>query len=449
MVMRILRLLPPAALVAGLTACHHAPPPPPPTPPTGSAQVSALHWLNGNVVPLATLDSTGGASTARPFLDLVGDARVLGMSEYSEGTHQFGQLMFDVVRTMIENAGFRGIAVQAPMAQTLEIDRYVRTGVGDAKRLLHAMGAGKWDTQEVLDLVNWMRRYDAGKPSSQQVGFYGIDLSNATHAVDVVESLPATVTGASLQAWIRNEYQCVAQGDAAYWGLEGYAADTTYWARCRTIAAQGRDSLAALHARTATDAADIVFAEQMAEIVERHVSQGFRHVKREDALADNILWIADRLGPDARLVFWGRDAEAGRQEMQKPIVQTGKVLGDRLGEKYRPVAFAFGTGSIRAQGVNERTGEPSGYHDVRVEPPEPGSYEEVLQFVNARDFYVDMRKVTSDSSAHWLVGPHSMRFIGSQYVPQAARQFTWPTEFPKHFDALVFVREATPARPAK
>lgn len=429
-----------------LAGCQHAPPPAPPTPPTDASRVAALRWLNSNALPLSTLDSTASPSARAAFLSIVGDARVLGMSEYSEGTHEFGELMRNVLRDVVEGAGFRGIAVQAAMPEALEVDRYVRTGVGDPRRLLRALGPGKWDRQEVVELVSWMRAYNTGKPAAQQIGFYGIDLTNVSHAVRTVETLPATTTGTALQSWIRNEYQCVAQGAAAYWGLEGYAADTTYWERCATVTARVRDTLGAIRKRSSTDTADVAFAQQMAALVQRSVTQGIRHVKRADALADNIVWTADQLGPDARIVFWGRDAEGGRQEMERGIVQTGMVLGQRLGEKYRPVAFAFGNGSIHAQGVDERTGQPSGYGNVRAAPPEPGSYEELLQFVNARDFYVDMRKVTSDSSAKWLVGPHPMRFIGSQFVATAARQFTWPTEFPKHYDALMFVRDVSPAK---
>jgi erythromycin esterase len=52
--------------------------------------------------------------------------------------------------------GFNTFAIEATWPEANLINDYVHTGVGDPARLLAGLYFWTWNTQEVLDMINWM-----------------------------------------------------------------------------------------------------------------------------------------------------------------------------------------------------------------------------------------------------------------------------------------------------
>jgi erythromycin esterase len=437
------------ALIAGLAACHSAPPPPPPPAvPLSDSANAALEWVQSHAVSFGTGDSVAASAERNAIFALTSGARIIGFSELNEGTHEFPYV---VRRTLLAlaDSGVRGIAIQASMADAMEIDRYVRGGNGDARRLLRTLGIWRYDTREMAAFVESIRAWNRSHPD-RTVGFYGFEIPTASHAVRVVTSLPDSLTGAPLKSWLLQHYACVAMNEGAHWGLEGRASDSTFWASCGPATAQARDSVVALRRRLGNrGAADLAYAEQMARIVAHHVSVGLRHMKREDANAEHVMFLADLLGDNARLLLLGGDVEMGRVTLDRTTVQTGVPLGQRLGARYRAIAFTYGDGVVRTHvpNPNQRTpGEP-GLSDIRVSPPQPNTYEDVLRRAPQSGYWLDLRSPPADAAGTWLKGPRPMRFITDVYTPLAPQtSFETPITFPANFDGVVFVKTVSPVR---
>jgi erythromycin esterase len=437
------------AISATIGCRHNAPPPVPPPPAALDDQAAAaLRWVDAHAVNLETIDSAAPASGRRPFDTLIGNARIVGVSEMMEGAQEFAPLMQTLLRTLAVEHGVRALAIQAPMGEAFDIDRYVRGGPGDPRRLLPSLGAEHWETAGFLNLVEWMRSYNRGRPAAQQIGFYGFEVPSLTHAIKVVTSLSDSVAGAPLKAWLTRSYQCVADGASANWGREGYAADSTFWIACRGISAAVADSLTALRQRSAgtPGGADVAFAENMSRMVQHTVATGLRHLSRSEAVAEHVDWIANQVGAEAKLLVWGRDVEVGRLRLDSATVQMAVPLSEKYGDKYRALAFAVGDGAVRAVRLDARQGggqgSPTG---VTLARPLPGTYEDVLIRAGTAMFFVDMRALPSDSAGTWLAGPHRMRLVSGAYSALLPQRFETPVQFPKNFDGVVFIHTVTPA----
>src|SRR5947199_7648509 len=59
------------------------------------------------------------------------------------------------------------------MAEAQLLNEYVLNGVGDPKRLLFGLGDWDWYTDEMLDLVMWMR--DFNRSGKGRIEFWGFD----------------------------------------------------------------------------------------------------------------------------------------------------------------------------------------------------------------------------------------------------------------------------------
>lgn len=442
-----------ATAAATAIACHSAPPPPPPLPRVlGDSEAGALRWVDAHAMAFDIDDSVASAAERTQLVSLAGNARVFGFSELNEGTHEFPYIVRRTLLALAEAGRARGLAIQAPMAEAMELDRYVRGGPGDALKLLRTLGNWRWETHEMRALVEAMRAWNRGKPAAQQVGFYGFEIPSAEHAVHVITTLPDSIVGAPLKAWLVRQYACVAINEGAHWGLEGRTADSAYWSACGPTTTVALDSVVALRRRVSspTAVAEVEFAEEMAKLVQHHVRIGLRHLKREEFNTEHVLYLADLLGPDAMLVLWGGDVEMGRLTLEKTTIQTGLPLGERLKDRYRAVAFTFGTGILRTRPINTGRGGagggPPGLSDVPIRPPLQDSFEEVFARATPPAYWLDMRALAPDAAGAWLGGPRSMHFITEFYSAATPEAFTTPVEFPKYFDAVVFAKHVTPAK---
>ncbi|MEO7084090.1 MAG: erythromycin esterase family protein [Gemmatimonadaceae bacterium] len=452
--MRILLTSAAAGLAAvTLSACHSAPaaPPPPPIPLSDSA-IAAIRWVESHAVPFAIADSVASSEERAKVAAIVGDARVVGFSELTEGTAQFTNIIRRTLFGLAASSNVRGLAIQASMAEAMDVDRYVRTGVGDRKRLLHALGDWRWESRGMQSLVAAIRAYDDGKPADQQIGFYGFEIPTAAHAIRFITSLGDSVTGKPLGQWLRTQYNCVAANESAHWGLEGRVADSSYWNGCRPLVGEGLDSIVALRKRlgpTSPSAANLAFAEQLARLVQHHVTVGLERLPRHELNAEHVIYLQNLLGPNAKLMVWGGDIEMGRLTQAPNTIQTAVALGEKLGEKYRAVAFAFGDGAVhvrRPATGRSASNQPSGLTDVTVRLPAHETFEDVFRRVPLDAYWLDMRHLPSDNAGAWLKGPRPVRLISDIYAPELPELFLTPLEFPKFFDAVVFVKHVTPER---
>lgn len=452
---RVSRLAIAAALAAA--ACNHPPPAPPAPPPVLSdSAAAALTWVESHVSPIAIHDSTPSADERRGVAAVASGARILGLSELTEGTAEFPEVVRRTLITLADS-GFKAVAVQAPMPEALEIDRYVRGGPGnpsDLRRLLRGLGSWRFDTREMVSFVNALREWNHSHPD-KQIDFYGFEIPTAELAVRTIVTLPDSVIDVALRGWLTRNYGCVAENESAHFGLEGRAADSSFWNACAPATRAAVDSIVAARARAKSPSAtaQLAFAEEMARLIQHHVAVGLRHLPRQEGNAEHVMYLANLFGPEGRIVLWGGDVEMGRLTLERTTVQTGVPLGRRLSAAYRAVAFAVGGGMIRARvpSVNRGSGgrgsgEP-GFSDTRVARPTQDSYEDVLNRVPAPSgeaFWLDARNLPSDKGGGWLRGPRQMRLINELYSPVLPGAFETTIELPTNYDAIVFVKTPSP-----
>src|SRR5437870_10942647 len=111
-----------------------------------------------DVVAQAARPLTGAATDYTPLLDLIGDARFVLLGEASHGTHEFYRERAEITKRLINEKGFRAVAVEADWPDAYRVNRFVR-GVGKETESIDALADFKrfptwmWRNADVLDFV--------------------------------------------------------------------------------------------------------------------------------------------------------------------------------------------------------------------------------------------------------------------------------------------------------
>lgn len=166
-------------------------------------------------IPLETVGADDALTDLLPLINAIGDARVVALGEATHGTHEFFTVKHRLVRFLTTELGFTDFALEASLTDAGEIDQYVRSGVGDAGRGLD-VGFTVWNTEEMLDLVEWIRRHNASDLSDPELRVWGFDMQDPLASIEeglanVSEALPSEVE------YLEKQYRCFeVLGGASY-----------------------------------------------------------------------------------------------------------------------------------------------------------------------------------------------------------------------------------------
>lgn len=139
---------------------------------------------------------------------------------------------------------------------------------------------------------------------------------------------------------------------------------------------------------------------------------------RDESMAENTVWIAERPGPESRLVLWAHNNHLAKL----PSWAQGFFLREAFGDDMVVVGFSHEGGRFTAVGQGSET--CSGLSEFDLEPPPPESCEWYLASASAPRFVLDLRAAdTSAAGAAWLGEARPFRSIGCCSDPSSPDRY--------------------------
>ncbi len=167
-----------------MTAKRRDPNAPPPdwfSEPAASPEVA--RWLRANAVRLATLEAGHGFADLAPLKARIDDARVVAVGEAARGVREFSQFNHRMLEFLVQEMGFTILCVEANWTDALAVNEYTLTGKGDPAEVLLGLRSWPWQTEESLEMIRWIRRYNENSTHVRKVKFVGFDMRTAHVAV--------------------------------------------------------------------------------------------------------------------------------------------------------------------------------------------------------------------------------------------------------------------------
>jgi erythromycin esterase-like protein len=372
--------------------------------------------------------------------------RLLALGEPAHGEDVLLELRNDLFRQLVEQEGYRTIAIESDCMMGLVVDDHVTSGTGTLDDVMErgfSHGFGAYAANR--ELVRWMRAHNDGRPASQRLRFAGFDgpleitgAASPRQALTALHAYLTTWAGADLlpctagtldrllgaddqwtnPAAMMDPSQSVGQTPDAK-RLRLLADDLVALLGAQTphlIAASSREDWhrARLYGRTATGLLRYHF--WMADTSPGRMARLLG--LRDSMMAANLLALAER-GPalvNAHNGHLQRDKSTMRMgDLPLEWWSAGAIVSARLGDGYAFLATALGT--IRHQGVDA---------------PPPDTIEGLLYALPQQRCLVDPRRLAA-------------ALAGATPAPRVSPWYGYSPLDPAHLasnDGIVFVKDA-------
>ncbi|MFF4910169.1 erythromycin esterase family protein [Streptomyces sp. NPDC001260] len=121
-------------------------------------------------------DITAAVDAASVMRLLPGRPRLLGLGEPTHGEDALLDLRNGLFRQLVEQEGYRTVAIESDCVRGLVVDDYVTSGTGNLDDVMERGFSHGWGAHAGnRELVRWMRAHNERRPASEQVRFAGVD----------------------------------------------------------------------------------------------------------------------------------------------------------------------------------------------------------------------------------------------------------------------------------
>ena len=104
------------------------------------------------------------------------NAKIIALGEATHGNVEFQQLKLDVFKQMVENYGVRAFVLEGDYGGCEQVNRYIHGGEGTAQEAAAAIGFAIYRTDEMAELISYMRQYNDNVSDDLDLRFYGFDM---------------------------------------------------------------------------------------------------------------------------------------------------------------------------------------------------------------------------------------------------------------------------------
>lgn len=432
-----------------ITTClaEHASRPTPNTPHRSAPPADAVR--------AAAYPYTGDTRDLGRICDWVGEARLVLLGEATHGTREFYEQRAAITRHLISAHGFSAVAVEADWPDAYRVNRFVQGREGDPNATA-ALGDFQrfplwmWRNTSVRVFAHWLHDYNAGRPMTQRVGFYGLDLYSL-HAS--MRAVVAYLEGVDPHA------AAAARANYACFDHFGRDPDSYAWAatgpRGQSCEDEVVDQLVRLRQRQADYlsrdgllAQDEYFhAEQNARLA-RNAEKYYRTLLsgrvaswnlRDTHMAETLEELARHLqgqGRAPKIIVWAHNSHLGDARATELGDQGELNLGQLVRQVHRADARLLGFTTYA--GTVTAASDWGGPHlRKQVRPALEGSYEALFHEAGVPAFFLPMHDGRGEILA--ALAPRRLeRAIGVIYRPETERlSHYFEACLPNQFDAVL------------
>lgn len=112
---------------------------------------------------------------------------IISLGEATHGNKEFQQLKLEVFKKLVEEHRVHSFALEGDFGGCEEVNQYIHGGEGTLKEIVQKIGFQIYKTEEMMQLIEYMREYNDDAEEDKQLNFYGFDMQRIRYSFDALK----------------------------------------------------------------------------------------------------------------------------------------------------------------------------------------------------------------------------------------------------------------------
>ena len=401
---------------------------------TYAQETAVIDWINKNAITIEDADQETPLTNLKTNgSDMFKNVRLFGFGEATHYTKEFFDLKAKFFKYLVENEGVTIFMLEDIYYGVAEINTFLEGGEGDTRQLTGNLGFTIWHNEEVMNLIQWMRNYNTGKPAEKQVKFYSIDCQSGFNTNKVIKRFIAKYS-------IKTEDGISTVLDSCAM-LSSYSKkkDKTkldgYIKKLETL----KTDLSNFSPKNADELRDATEASYALTVLQKFLNFLLQPNPdyRDKVMADNVSWILQHNGESSKGFIWAHNAHIAKHGDK--FYRMGIHLKEKYGDAYYSMGFSYAKGKLI--GMTKKNDEIV-WVAYDLDKPVKNTYAEIFNKADASLYAIDFKKALQNPAMNTFLNSN-LRIMdegsGGHFPGYKGKK----EKLGQIYDGIIFVRDVS------
>lgn len=389
-------------------------------------------FSQNNAIVKAINENAFQLNNSDPNIDIDKDAkldsifnkvRIFGFGEATHGTKEFFNLKFKFFKYLVKYQGVRNFAIEASYANCIAINNYIKGQKNDPKELLKNIGFWIWNTQEVLELIEWMKKFNVDKIQSNQINFYGIDIMDCSNSAKIIS-----------EHLTENLYENKTQ----YLDILSFYTikNNTKYLNKNILKNHliVMNELKEILKSSEVKNKELYISLQNSIIQFINLCIDYRQEIRDKEMSENINQILHFNGNESKIFIWAHNFHIKKNNITYTNdFAMGHFLKEKYGNEYYSLGFDFATGAFNAYSIKNKKIEI-----FSITEPMTKTSSKLFNESSFDSFFLDFNSISKiDILNNYITSKINYRGIGSTFNPKMVEN----EKLKDAYDGIIFVKQ--------
>ncbi len=417
-------------------------------------QDSVISWIKDQSIALNSVKAEKGLEDLSYLKPILKDVEVLGLGETSHGTKEIFQMKHRMLEFLVKEMGYTIFGIEASYVGCKPINDYVLYGKGNSRDVLTGQGFWVWNTEEVIDMIEWMRGYNKTVTDDKKVQFIGFDTQmtaldsaykNVSSFVNNIEEEMRPKVGLDTiidQLKDRSKRREILK--------DGYTIRAKLYQLLSYLVLH-ESRLVHTSSRSTYESilSDLRKIIQGIESGDRKLENDLQYNIRDEYMAQTILEILQKNGPETKMLLWAhnnhisKNIDTNVNGSKKPL---GSALKRYFGEKYYAIGFSTFEGSFQARNYNIKEDKYGKVASFKISPSEEGSLDWYFEKSKKDIFFINFKdKPHPNAINNFLNNKHKANNASAIWTLDYSYSPTEAIDPGNFFDGMIFIKTTSSA----
>ncbi len=406
--------------------------------------------LKKSVIPISTVEAGNGFEDLMPIKEILKDRKIVGIGEATHGTSEFFKMKHRFFEFLVEEMGYRVFAMECDGGGGQVINDYILSEEGNLEECLGDIKYEVFRTEEVKNMIKWMKEYNDDPSHKEKIKFYGMDIQNIVDTLPKLsyylgkldKELQTKVEEDTLNTIYRNSIKALTneQLESSLLNINKFKKDMeNAKEKYLNNNLQNEYELAIWNLNLVSQCVEyhIEVNKNENQMVQSVAASNLR----DKYMADNVKWIQEyesKLGND-KVMLWAHNLHVSSKDVN--YIYMGKKLKEMYGDEYYSIGFEFSRGSFNAH--NDMSTETLTRFDIDNNDSEYLAYK--FDKTEIPISFLDFNSASkSEKISEILSENQTFNLITAYYDESIPKSFQYiPGDL---FDGLIYIKETTPSK---